>query len=155
MGVVASKNQAFVDASMRFTQGIPFAAYIEQEIVTDMLHQSNEYVSWLSQEYQKRRDAFLDTFETEMGEKLPRPEGAFYAMLQLPIDNATTFAKWLLTDFSNNNETVMVSPGEGFYATPGKGVTEIRIAYVLEEKALAKSAQLLAKAIQIYNNKKQ
>lgn len=154
MGIVLSKNKEFIDAAFRFTQGRPYAAYIEQEIVTDMLADCSEYVTWLSEEYQKRRDAFIDTLEPLLGQPLQRPEGAFYTMLQLPIDNATKFARWLLTDFEEEKETVMVSPGEGFYATPGKGSNEVRIAYVLNEKDLKKAAVLLAKAVKIYNNTK-
>jgi aspartate aminotransferase len=154
MGLLMSKNKAFVEASFRFTQARPYAAYIEQEIVAPMLSSCMDYVHWLTGKYQKRRDAFIQSFEKASGIKVHTPEGAFYTMLPLPIDDATHFAKWLLTDFSDKGETVMVTPAEGFYATKGLGRNEVRVAYILEEKKLVKAAQLLAKAITQYPNKK-
>ena len=81
------------------------------------------------------------------------PGGAFYLMAKLPVDSADAFQQWLLTDFSDNGETVMFAPGESFYATPGKGVDEVRIAYVLNETDLARAMELLAKGIEAYNNR--
>lgn len=82
-----------------------------------------------------------------------KPTGAFYVIAKLPIDDAEKFALWLLTDFEDNKETVMVSPAGDFYATKGLGKDEIRIAYILEEKALKRALELLDKAIKAYNNK--
>jgi aspartate aminotransferase len=79
--------------------------------------------------------------------------GAFYAMAKLPIDNADEFTKFMLTDFEDHGETVMCSPAAGFYATPGKGVNEVRIAYVLEEKELGRALDLLALGIEAYNKR--
>ena len=79
------------------------------------------------------------------------PEGAFYMMAALPVDNADTFQKWLLTDFDDNGDTVMFAPGEGFYATPSKGLNEIRIAYVLKQDKLERAMDLLALGIKAYN----
>lgn len=150
MGLLLSKNRELVDAAFRFVQGRPYASYVEQIITAPMASNSLEYVSWLTNEYQKRRDAFINTFEAHTGTKVQQPEGAFYAMLQLPITDTNEFARWLLTDFSHNNETVMVSPGAGFYATHGKGLNEVRIAYVLQEKDLKRAAELLAIAVKEY-----
>ena len=82
-----------------------------------------------------------------------KPTGAFYVIAKLPIDNAEKFALWLLTDFEDNKETVMVSPAADFYATKGLGIDEIRIAYILEENALKRAMELLDKAIKAYNSK--
>ena len=79
--------------------------------------------------------------------------GAFYVMAKLPIDDAESFQKYLLTEFEDNGETVMVSPATGFYATPGKGLNEVRIAYVLKEKDLGRALDLLAMAIDRYNHR--
>ena len=81
------------------------------------------------------------------------PRGAFYIMAALPVDDADKFQKWLLTDFDDNGETVMFAPGGPFYATPGKGINEIRIAYVLKQKDLERAMDLLAKGIEAYNKK--
>lgn len=151
IGAIISKNKEFIAAAFRFTQGIPLAAYIEQKIVTNLLSDSITYIDWLKNEYQKRRDTFITALNNELQMNHPMPEGAFYAMIQLPIDNCVTFAKWLLTDFQDNNETVMVSPGSGFYGTPGKGNNEVRVAYILEEKNLKRAAALLAMAVKRYN----
>ena len=79
------------------------------------------------------------------------PKGAFYLMAKLPVDSADSFQKWLLTDFEDNGETVMFAPGEGFYATPGEGVSEVRIAYVLKQADLERAMDLLALGIKKYN----
>ena len=82
-----------------------------------------------------------------------RPEGAFYLMAKLPIDSTDTFQQWMLEEFSDRGETVMLTPGEGFYATPGKGVNEARIAYVLEQDRLERAMELLALGIEAYNKR--
>lgn len=79
------------------------------------------------------------------------PRGAFYVMAALPVDDADTFQKWLLEEFDDNGDTVMFAPGEPFYATPGKGKNEIRIAYVLKQADLERAMDLLAKGIAAYN----
>lgn len=152
MGAVVSKNSEFMDAAFRFTQGRPYAAYLEQEIVAPMLANASEYIGWLSHEYELRRDAFITTLEKELSINIQKPEGAFYLMLQLPIDDAEVFVRWMLTDFHVNNETVMVSPGAGFYGTQGKGKNEVRIAYVLKEVELQKAAVLLAQGVKKYRS---
>ncbi len=152
IGAIFSKNKEFIAAAFRFVQGIPLAAYMEQEIVAAQLTNCIPYVSWLRNEYQKRRNAFISALKENLNLEIHQPEGAFYTMIPLPIDSSVHFAKWLLTNFRDNNETVMVSPGSGFYLTPGKGANEIRVAYVLEEKQLERAAELLALAVKEYKN---
>ncbi|HEX7042724.1 MAG TPA: pyridoxal phosphate-dependent aminotransferase [Patescibacteria group bacterium] len=152
MGLVVSKNSEVIQSAFRFVQGRPFPAFLEQEIVAPMFGDSLNYINWLAKEYEKRRDTFIQTFEEETGIKVNQPEGAFYTMLKLPIKDTMDFSKWLLTDFNLENETVMVSPGFGFYLTAGKGMDEVRIAYVLNEEKLKKAARLLAMAIKKYQS---
>jgi aspartate aminotransferase len=154
VGAVISTNQEVMDSLFRFAQGRLSVAYIEQEMVSPMLSHCLEYVSWLAKQYEGRRNAFLQTLEKELGTKIHKPEGAFYAMVELPVDDVEDFAKWLLTDFRDNNETVMVAPGPGFYVTEGKGRQEVRVAYVLNEKDLMRAAELLALAVKEYLRKK-
>ncbi len=154
IGVIISKNAEVMDAAFRFAQGRLSVGYIDQEIVAPILHDSLGYLSWLTNQYESRRNAFLTELENQLHISIHKPEGAFYTMLQLPIENAEDFAKWLLTDFSDNNETVMVAPGSGFYATPGKGMREVRVAYVLDEKKLQRAAQLLALGLKAYQKSK-
>ncbi|MDE2588060.1 MAG: pyridoxal phosphate-dependent aminotransferase [Patescibacteria group bacterium] len=154
VGVVVSTNSEVMDSVFRFAQGRLSVPYIEQEMVAPMLSDCLEYVAWLAKQYEARRNAFLATLEKKLGTKIHKPEGAFYAMVQLPVDDIEEFAKWLLTDFQDNNETVMVAPGPGFYATAGKGMNEARVAYVLNEKDLERAAELLALAVKKYTSKK-
>lgn len=154
MGAVVSKNNEFMAAAFRFTQGRPYAAYIEQEIVAPILSDCLDYISWLSQEYQKRRDAFITALQLYLDIQVQQPEGAFYVIVQLPIDDAEIFVRWMLTDFRDNGETVMVSPAEGFYLTKGKGKNEVRVAYVLNVIELQRAAKLLAMGVIAYNAQK-
>lgn len=83
---------------------------------------------------------------------IPKPEGAFYTIVGLPVDDAEKFCRWLLTDFRDHNETVMLAPAAGFYATPGRGKNEVRIAYVLNTTAIKRCVELLRKALQLYTS---
>ena len=90
----------------------------------------------------------LDKFE---GVDVSHPMGAFYCMVKLPVQNAEDFSKFLLTDFSDQGQTLMLAPGQGFYSTPGIGKNEVRIAFVLETEKLIRAAQILEKALEAYN----
>ncbi|HAA53846.1 MAG TPA: hypothetical protein DCE42_03785 [Myxococcales bacterium] len=103
-------------------------------------------------EYKRRRDVVYNALTQMEGVHVAQPEGAFYLIPKLPIDNTEDFAKWLLTDFSYEDKTVMVAPASGFYATPGLGYDEIRIAYVLNTDLLADAMSLLERAIDQYNS---
>ncbi len=153
IGAIISYNSDMIDAVYRTAQARLSVALIEQQMVTPMLSHSLSYVAELAKQYQGRRDAFINALEKELGITLHRPEGAFYIMLPLPVDDAEHFATWLLTDFRDNNETVMVAPGAGFYATEGKGKNEVRVAYVLNENDLARAAEILGKAVKQYNQR--
>lgn len=150
LGLVLSKNGAFMQAAARFIENSPQAAYIEQEMVTDMLSDSLGYLAHLQAAFQRKRDIFLTTFAQEMGTTYSVPEGAFYVMLQLPIDNDVRFVEWMLRDFSENGETVMVAPGSGFYLDATKGQHEVRVAFVLSDEDLEKAARLLAHGVKAY-----
>ena len=82
-----------------------------------------------------------------------KPEGAFYLMVKLPVDSTDKFQQWLLEEFNASGDTVMLTPGEGFYTTPGKGVDEARLAYVLKHDDLVRAMRVLAEAIEAYNNR--
>lgn len=152
IGAIASKNSEIMSAVNRFAQERLSVGFIDQKIVAKELQNSLGDVKKITKIYRARRNVFLKTLEKELKIKTPYPEGAFYAMIKLPVKDSDEFAKWLLTRFRYNNETVMVAPGSGFYASPGKGKDEIRIAYVLDETELKKAAKLLAIAVRQYNN---
>jgi aspartate aminotransferase len=83
----------------------------------------------------------------------PKPKGAFYAIVRLPVDDSDKFAQWLLEEFSYENQTVMVAPASGFYSTPGLGKNEVRIAYVLKIDDLKNAMKILAEALKVYPGK--
>src|SRR5207245_57116 len=109
-----------------------------------------EYTEGVRAEYQKRRDLLYEGLSRVPGVFLRKPEGAFYFVARLPVDDAEEFARWLLTDFQRGGATVMVAPAEGFYATPGLGRNEVRIAYVLKEDDLRAAVEILAAALPAY-----
>ena len=101
-------------------------------------------------EYRRRRDTVYEALSAIDGVSLVRPEGAFYTIPELPVDDAETFARWLLTDFQVEGETVMVAPAAGFYHTKGLGTREIRIAFVLDTDRLRRSMGILKRALDSY-----
>ena len=151
IGVMASRNKDVMDAALRFGQARLCAPRLGQEGVLAILDNLNQkYFDSLREEYQHRRDVAIEELGKIEGTFLVPPEGAFYLMVRLPVKDTDKFARWLLEGFSVDNETVMVAPGGGFYATKGLGKDEVRIAYVLKEKDLRKGIRLLGKALDEY-----
>src|SRR5262249_3972693 len=111
---------------------------------------SDDYVRNVIAEYQRRRDLVYAQLVRMPGVRVRRPEGAFYLCARLPVDDAQRFAEFLLRDFNLDGETVMLAPADGFYATPGLGRDEARIAYVVEERGLARAMRVLAVALEAY-----
>jgi aspartate aminotransferase len=101
-------------------------------------------------EYRKRRDLVISKLRQIPGVEVEEPMGAFYVMASLPVDDSDKFQQWLLEVFDDNGDTVMFAPGAPFYETPGKGINEVRIAYVLEQEKLERAIDLLAKGISRY-----
>jgi aspartate aminotransferase len=150
IGAIISTNKDVMSAVNRFAQERLSVATLDQEMVIPALSDCGEYIKMITGEYQKRRDAFIGTLEKELNMKIHYPEGAFYTMVKLPVKDAETFAQWMLEKFRFENQTVMVAPGPGFYATPGKGANEIRVAYVLNVDESIKAAKILALAVKEY-----
>ena len=109
-----------------------------------------EYTAEVVAEYQKRRDLLYEGLTKIPGVFLRKPEGAFYFVARLPVDDAEAFTRFLLSEFSHDGETVMVSPAQGFYATPGRGKDEVRIAYVLKCADLERAVNVLAAGLAAY-----
>jgi aspartate aminotransferase len=114
---------------------------------------ADEYLQGVNREYAARRDVLYDILTSIEGVVCRRPEGAFYIMAKLPVDDAEKFVVWLLGTFSKDGETVMGAPGEGFYATPGIGKDEMRLAYVLKEEDLVRAGSLLKAGLAAYPNR--
>ncbi len=151
IGSVISKNKEVMQSILRFAQARLSVATVDQLAMNPMLLNSKSYTEKIKKIYQSRRDTVVHELGKIPGVSAVKPEGAFYIIPTLPIDNSDKFASFLLTDFSHKKETVMVAPATGFYRTPNLGKSEIRIAYVLEEKKLKRAMELLGMAIEKYN----
>ncbi len=154
IGVLISKNKDLLQTAMKFAQARlspPTLGQIAGEAAIDT---PQSYFDDVIHEYKNRRDTLIKKLQEINGIKVAEPKGAFYVIAELPVDNAESFARWLLEEFDDANETVMVAPAAGFYSTQGQGTKQIRIAYVLNEKDLTRSAELLKKAVTLYNQQK-
>ncbi len=110
-----------------------------------------DYFASVREEYKLRRDTLMSKLSQIPGVICKEPKGAFYVMAALPVDDADKFQLWLLNEFEDNGQTVMFSCGEPFYATPGKGVNEVRMAYVINKEDIERAMDILAVAIRKYN----
>jgi aspartate aminotransferase len=153
VGCLTSPNAAILDGVLRLAQARLSVASVEQLAVMPLLRDPLPYTTWLVGEYRKRRDAALQYVRQIPGVRYSEPEGAFYMIVRLPVDDSETFARWMLESFSSNGETVFVAPMPGFYVSDGKGTDEVRLAFVLEETRLARAAQLLRLGVEEYSNR--
>ena len=156
VGVVVSRNRELIAHAMKICQGRLCAATLDQ-VGAAALYRSMTpaYYEDLRAEYKRRRDAVVEGLSKIPGVKFNSPEGAFYLMVTLPVDDSEKLQYFLLEEFEDHGETVMYAPGEGFYATPGKGRNEIRIAYVTNPAELRRSVELLGLGIAAYNAKRE
>ena len=153
IGAFITKNKMLLDTVMKFAQARlspPSFAQILGEAAVDL---PANYFDETRAEYLRRRNILVEKLNAIPGVFCPSPGGAFYAIARLPIDDADKFCQWLLEEFSFEKQTVMLSPATGFYATPGKGRDEVRLAYVLNATDLAKSMDLLKIALEKYPGK--
>lgn len=153
IGCIVSKNKELMATAMKFAQARlspPTFAQIASEAALDT---PQSYFDEVITEYRDRRDTLVEELNKIEGVIVSKPKGAFYCIVQLPIDNADTFAQWMLESYDLNKETVMVAPAAGFYSTPGVGLNEVRIAYVLKKSDLIRSVEILKDAISVYNSK--
>ena len=150
IGNIVSRNKEFMAAIMRFGQARLCPPTVEQYACTALTEVPASYIAGVIAEYQRRRDVVCEALAAIPGVLVRKPEGAFYICARLPVDDANAFAEWLLRDFALDGETVMVAPADGFYATPGLGRDEVRIAYVLEEGKLRRAMRCLTAALAAY-----
>lgn len=153
IGALVTKNQAVLDAVMKFAQARlspPSFAQIAGEAAIDL---PANYFDTTKAEYKSRRDLIVQRLNAMDGVFCPNPGGAFYAIAKLPIDDADVFCQWLLEDFSHNQATVMLAPATGFYSTPGLGKQEVRLAYVLNQTDIAAAMDCLEAALKAYPRK--
>ncbi len=153
VGFLVSRSASYLSAAMKFAQARLSPVVLGQMIATKAHENDGEYLRNVREEYQKRRNVLVNALNAIPGVICPTPKGAFYCTVQLPVEDSEDFSIFLLNEFSYEGETVMLAPAGGFYNDPEKGKHQVRIAYVLEEKALLRSAELLALALQQYKNK--
>ena len=153
VGCILSRNKELMSHCMKMCQARLCVATLDQVGSTALYSVGPEYFAAVRDEYKLRRDTCVAKLEKMPGVIFSCPKGAFYIMAALPIDDADKFQQWLLEEFEDNGDTVMFSPAESMYATPGKGKNEIRMAYVLEADKLARAMDLLALGLEKYNSK--
>lgn len=154
IGCIASHNRDLMDATLKFAQARLCPPTVDQLAANACVNLGKEFFGPLTSEYQARRDLVYDALTQIPGCVCVRPEGAFYIIAKLPVDNAEDFVIWLLDEFNIAGETVMAAPAEGFYATPGLGRDELRIAYILNEQDLAKAMHIFQQGIAAYPGKR-
>jgi aspartate aminotransferase len=150
LGCLVSRNESVCSAALRMAQGRLSPPGLAQLVALGANDLGPDYAMGIVREYQARRDVLFEGLSRIPGVFLRKPEGAFYFVARLPIDDGEDFASWLLTDYAHEGATVMVAPARGFYATPGLGRDEVRIAYVLDRRDLEASVRILAHAIPTY-----
>jgi aspartate aminotransferase len=150
LGCIITKNKAMWNAALKFAQARLSPGMVEQIAGTAAVDTPDEYFTAVNKEYTTRRNTIVNALNKMEGVYCPNPGGAFYVVAQLPIDNADKFCQWMLETFSLDNETVMMAPATGFYSTPGAGLNEVRMAYVLNNDDLGKAMICLEEALKIY-----
>lgn len=153
IGCIVSKNKKVINTALKFAQARLSPPTFGQIAGEAALKTNHSYFNKVIHEYEKRRNLLINGLNKIKGVKCPNPKGAFYCIAELPVDNAEKFSQWLLESFSYDGDTIMVAPAAGFYSTPNTGVNQVRIAYVLNEKALLKSLKCLEKALELYPGK--
>jgi aspartate aminotransferase len=150
IGALITKNKKVREAVMKFCQARLSPPLIGQIVAEASLDATEKYALEVYDEYVERRKCLIDGLNKIPGCYSPIPMGAFYTVAKLPVDDAERFCEWCLTDFEYEGATVMMAPAAGFYTTPGVGKDQVRIAYVLNKADLAKSLEVLKKALEVY-----
>jgi aspartate aminotransferase len=154
IGCLVSRNKEFIASAIKFAQARLCPPTIDQLAANAAIDIEEEYFKKIISEYEKRRNLVFEELQKIEDVICIKPKGAFYIIAKLPIDDSEHFAKWMLEEFSYENETVMFAPAEGFYATPGLGKNEIRIAYILNENDLKKAMKIFRKGLKEYKNRR-
>ena len=150
VGCVITKNKELQQALLKFCQSRLSVATLDQIGAAALYSVEPEFYAASKEEYRRRRDLVVDCLRKIPGVEVTEPMGAFYVMASLPVDNSDTFQRWLLEKFDDQGDTVMFAPGAPFYETPGKGINEVRIAYVSELPKLTRAMELLRLGIEKY-----
>lgn len=150
LGCIITKNRKFWETAIKFAQARLAPGMIEQIAGEAAIDTPDEYFEHVKAEYTARRNTIVTALNNMEGVYCPNPGGAFYVMAQLPVDNSDKFCRWMLEEFSYQNQTVMMAPATGFYSTPSAGKNQVRLAYVLNNADLEKAMVCLAEALKVY-----
>ena len=150
LGFLITKNKKVLSTALKFAQARLSAGMVAQIAGEAAIDTPPSYFEKVTKEYSERRKILVDSLNKMDGVYCPNPGGAFYVTARFPIDDSDKFCQWILEDFSYENQTVMMAPATGFYSTPGAGINEIRLAYVLNKEDLAKAMIVLDKALKVY-----
>jgi aspartate aminotransferase len=150
VGALISKNKDVISTALKFAQARLSPPSYGQVAGEAALDTPDTYFKEVYDEYIERRDYMVEALNQMPGVICPTPKGAFYTVVQLPVDDADHFSQWILSEFEYKNQTVMMAPASGFYSTPGLGKQEVRIAYVLKKSDLALAMETLAEALKVY-----
>lgn len=153
IGVLISKNNEILELISKLCQGRLAVSTIEQHAAVGLYSTGFRVINEIRDEFERRRDVVYESLKKIPGVFCRKPEGAFYLMCKLPVEDTNDFLTWMLTDFEDAGETVMAAPADGFYATEGLGRDEIRIAYVLEPEKLKRAVEILGKGLAAYNSR--
>lgn len=153
IGLVASRNKEVIQAMMKLAQSRLCAPTLEQIGAASLYDTPKSYFDDVKKEYQARRDILFEGISKIPNVMVKKPTGAFYMMIELPIENAEDFCMWILKEFSYKNTTIMMAPAEGFYLTKGLGVREVRLSYCINQEDLALAVEILRLALEEYPGK--
>ena len=153
IGMLVTHNKEVHDTVMKFCQARLSPPLLGQIVAEASIEGTEDYARECFDEYKARRDFFIKGLNEIPGVYSPTPEGAFYTVASLPVEDAEDFCKWLLTDFRLNGETVMMAPAAGFYSTPGLGKNQVRMAYVLQKEDLSRALDILRSALEVYKKR--
>lgn len=152
VGCLVSKNKALIANALKFAHLRLSPATYALLASEAAINSDSSYLLAVKKEYTARKKTLISSLEKIDGVRVSNPKGACYCIVELPVDDAELFSKWMLTDFTDNNETVMFAPAAGFYSSPGYGKKQIRIGFVLNEQKLLRATEILEKALKTYSN---
>lgn len=150
IGAMISRNKEVMSTAMKFAQARLSPPSLGQIAAEAAMATPDSYFVEVIEEYKSRRDTVVEGMNKIPGVMCPNPKGAFYVTARLPIDNSDKFCQWLLESFEFEKQTVMLAPATGFYSTPGAGMKEVRISYVLNVEDLKTSIKVLEEALKVY-----
>ena len=152
IGAVVTRNPDVYHAVLKFAQARLCPATLEQKAALSLYRMGMDYFGHIREEYQRRRDVLFEGLKDIPGIVINKPQGAFYYIIRIPIKDSEHFVRWMLTDFRLDNETVMAAPAQGFYSSPGKGIDEVRLAYVLNESDMKRAIEVFRAGLEKYQS---